>query len=233
MASERFTIMAKPGLAQDQTVEEILASIRQVINGEQSRSGTAGARPVAVSRPAASSVTAFRSGRTATTSDELSDSPAGTVVEQAPVPADDRAQMHDVIQMAIEQALDNVSPEDTRAEKATAGPARDGGPSLRSLPRPKMEPLGGREPARSAETLPRPLTGGASSGLLSPRANAAVAASFDELARALDDRGAREIDQVVEDLLRPMLKRWLEDNLPSLVERLVREEIERVSRGRR
>ena len=45
--------------------------------------------------------------------------------------------------------------------------------------------------------------------------------------------GAREIDQTVEDLLRPMLKGWLEDNLPSLVERLVREEIERVSRGGR
>jgi hypothetical protein len=33
-------------------------------------------------------------------------------------------------------------------------------------------------------------------------------------------------------MLRPMLKSWLDDNLPSLVERLVRAEIERVSRGR-
>jgi uncharacterized protein len=38
---------------------------------------------------------------------------------------------------------------------------------------------------------------------------------------------------VVEDLLRPMLKNWLEGNLPQMVERLVREEIERVSRGPR
>ena len=35
-----------------------------------------------------------------------------------------------------------------------------------------------------------------------------------------------------EDMMRPMLKNWLDDNLPSLVERLVREEIERVSRRR-
>jgi len=34
-------------------------------------------------------------------------------------------------------------------------------------------------------------------------------------------------------MLRPMLKSWLDDNLPSLVERLVRSEIERVSRGGR
>ncbi len=33
-------------------------------------------------------------------------------------------------------------------------------------------------------------------------------------------------------MLRPMLKSWLDDNLPGLVERLVRAEIERVSRGR-
>jgi cell pole-organizing protein PopZ len=33
-------------------------------------------------------------------------------------------------------------------------------------------------------------------------------------------------------MLRPMLKVWLDDNLPGLVERLVRAEIERVSRGR-
>ena len=34
-------------------------------------------------------------------------------------------------------------------------------------------------------------------------------------------------------MLQPMLKSWLDDNLPGLVERMVQEEIERVSRGRR
>ena len=34
------------------------------------------------------------------------------------------------------------------------------------------------------------------------------------------------------EMLRPMLKSWLDDNLPAMVERLVRAEIERVSRGR-
>ena len=38
--------------------------------------------------------------------------------------------------------------------------------------------------------------------------------------------------RLVREMLRPMLKVWLDDNLPSLVERLVRAEIERVSRGR-
>jgi cell pole-organizing protein PopZ len=43
---------------------------------------------------------------------------------------------------------------------------------------------------------------------------------------------SRTVDELVREMLRPMLKAWLDDNLPSLVERLVRSEIERVSRGR-
>jgi hypothetical protein len=37
---------------------------------------------------------------------------------------------------------------------------------------------------------------------------------------------------LVSELIRPMLKTWLDDNLPAIVERLVRAEIERLSRGR-
>jgi cell pole-organizing protein PopZ len=43
----------------------------------------------------------------------------------------------------------------------------------------------------------------------------------------------RTLEDLVKDLLRPMLKAWLDDNLPPLVERLVRAEIERVARGGR
>ena len=34
-------------------------------------------------------------------------------------------------------------------------------------------------------------------------------------------------------MLRPMLKAWLDENLPDIVERLVRAEIERLARGAR
>ncbi|XBY46276.1 DUF2497 domain-containing protein [Methyloraptor flagellatus] len=43
---------------------------------------------------------------------------------------------------------------------------------------------------------------------------------------------ARTLEDLVQDMLRPMLKGWLDQNLPTMVERLVRAEIERVSRGR-
>jgi len=43
----------------------------------------------------------------------------------------------------------------------------------------------------------------------------------------------RSFDDIATELLRPMLQDWLDNNLPTLVERLVREEIERVVRGER
>ena len=41
------------------------------------------------------------------------------------------------------------------------------------------------------------------------------------------------IERLARESSRPMLKTWLDDNLPSMVERLVRAEIERVARGGR
>ena len=42
--------------------------------------------------------------------------------------------------------------------------------------------------------------------------------------------GAQVLEESARDMIKPMLKNWLDDNLPKLVERLVREEIERVVR---
>ena len=39
------------------------------------------------------------------------------------------------------------------------------------------------------------------------------------------------LEDVVCETLRPVLKSWLDENLPSLVERMVQAEIERVARG--
>jgi uncharacterized protein len=69
--------------------------------------------------------------------------------------------------------------------------------------------------------------------LLSPEANEAVALSFGALSASLEVRSAELADSMVQEMLRPMVKSWLDDNLPTLVERLVREEIQRVARGRK
>ncbi len=68
--------------------------------------------------------------------------------------------------------------------------------------------------------------------LMSGHTSAAVDSAFNALAQTVLVQNARTLEDLVRDMLRPMLKTWLDDNLPGMVERLVRAEIERVSRGR-
>jgi len=69
-------------------------------------------------------------------------------------------------------------------------------------------------------------------GLMSNATSAAVDSAFNALAQTVLVHNARTLEDLVREMLRPMLKVWLDDNLPGMVERLVRAEIERVSRGR-
>jgi uncharacterized protein len=84
------------------------------------------------------------------------------------------------------------------------------------------------EPAAAADAVQH-----SSEPLLSPEADEAVALSFGALSANLEVRSAELADSMVRDMLRPMVKTWLDDNLPTMVERLVREEIQRVARGRK
>ena len=68
-------------------------------------------------------------------------------------------------------------------------------------------------------------------GLLSPKATAAVGSAFNRLSETTK-KHEPTLEDVVRDTLRPMLKSWLEENLPGVVERMVQAEIERVTRGR-
>jgi cell pole-organizing protein PopZ len=72
-------------------------------------------------------------------------------------------------------------------------------------------------------------------GLVAPEAAAAAAQSVGSLVRTLTAERAMQvhsggptIEDIVRDEIRPLLKHWLDTNLPPLVERLVRAEIERV-----
>jgi uncharacterized protein len=69
--------------------------------------------------------------------------------------------------------------------------------------------------------------------LLSPEANEAVISSFEALSVNLAMRSGELADGLVREMLRPMLKQWLDENLPAIVERLVRAEIQRVARGQK
>ncbi len=87
-------------------------------------------------------------------------------------------------------------------------------------PEPAVEPAAA-EPARS--------------GLVAPEAIAAATTSLNTLVRTLVEhqsmavhRGGPTLEDIIREEMRPMLKAWLDKNLPPLVERLVAAEIERV-----
>jgi cell pole-organizing protein PopZ len=100
-------------------------------------------------------------------------------------------------------------------------PAHEAAP----VPEPPPHPIAAVPPPSPAEDAPV---------LVAPETAAAAAHSVDGLVRALTDRttrvrgGGPTIEDLVREELRPLLKAWLDANLPPLVERLVRAEIERV-----
>ena len=73
----------------------------------------------------------------------------------------------------------------------------------------------------------------ADDALLSANAASSVASHFEALTTSLFVNDSGLLEKYAQEMMRPMLKQWLDDNLPVIVERLVRAEIERVARGGR
>lgn len=100
-------------------------------------------------------------------------------------------------------------------------------------PEPHLAPVAAPQPPPSPE--PAPAAAPPSAGLLAPETEQAASGAMNELVRRLATERHTQIHSsgpTIEDLvraeLRPMLKAWLDEHLPPLVERLVRAEIERV-----
>jgi uncharacterized protein len=84
-----------------------------------------------------------------------------------------------------------------------------------------------RAPPRAAPSAPDMVA-----PIMSSATAAAVDSAFGALAHTVLVQNAKTLEDLVKEMLRPMLQHWLDNNLPTMVERLVRQEIERVARGR-
>jgi cell pole-organizing protein PopZ len=185
----------------NQSVEEILASIRQAIADDEARRGRT-LTPIAPPAGRAGSATSARNLTSANDDDDWDVSPDFDT--------------QNVIDLAIEKAIDGALNESPAVGSAPAAASRS------------ARPVNGTRDEQRSDTR---TNGAAQRPLLSARTGAAVAASFEDLARNVASLSPSEIREMAQEMLRPMLKGWLDDNLPALVERLVRDEIERVSRG--
>jgi cell pole-organizing protein PopZ len=201
--------MSQPAKMQEPTMEEILASIRRIIaDDDGARPAPVPAKPAVVPVPAPTLAAADRND------DEM---PRGFGNQQTPGIA-----ANDVFE---------------RRDAAASKPPAAGGEAASDE---MFDDLHEEEPAESVRPLPAPAAAASSANalapseaaLLSPRATAAVDLAFNTLAHTVLVQNARTLEDLVREMLKPMLKAWLDDNLPNMVERLVRAEIERVSRGR-
>jgi cell pole-organizing protein PopZ len=248
------------------SMEEILASIRRIIEesdtaaGKQAAADAGAAQDHAANEPSARrpegaviEVDAFRTelrGRAAA-------APAGVAVEDeagdghGPVSlADVHASMLDMRSSAgsdpdieaamidpIKAALEGDSL--TRSQDADAEAAEPSDPSGVGVAAPETSHAGAYEAgepfdqpsAAAVAPEPRQAEQYARPALISEQPSRQVAAAFGELSEAFSASRRKSFDEMAEEMLRPMLQDWLDNNLPTLVERLVREEIERVARG--
>ena len=129
----------------------------------------------------------------------------------------------DVLELTDEMAVDPPPPQSPSFRKVEP---RDDLEFSESPPRPTPPPS--YAPV-DFDTPPLP----PQQPILAQSTVSAVESAFNSLAHTVLSSNARTLEDLVKEMLRPMLKTWLDDNLPSLVERIVKAEIERVSRGGR
>lgn len=150
----------------------------------------------------------------------------GSAPAAAPAPADDVLELTEV-----------VNDDGSVSSLKKAEPPAEPEPEPEPFPEPSFEP----EPeapafARAEASAPEGDGGSSEFDLLSERAASSAAASFADLlgsvsgARSMHlGNGAKTLEDLVKELLRPMLKDWLDRNLPPLVERLVAREIAKIA----
>lgn len=191
------------------SMEEILSSIRRIISegGDAGEKGAPGPGP----RPETQ-------GEVLDLTDVVQDD--GTVVSLA-----DRAKGKAETRPAAEPAED-TQPAASPAAIESAAPA-------------EMAPVAPPPPAKAAPKAPPPMAA-RDEGLISSETAQATAAALANLASSVSHEveagvqvslGApgRTLEDIVKELLRPMIQSWLDANLPGITERLVRREIQRIA----
>jgi len=199
--------------AQEPTMEEILASIRRIISEDDAPAETAQAAPAPAPEP------------------EPAPSPA--LMDETPSVQEPAASEEDVLELT--NRYDAPAPTETIGDlDVSDAPAAY---------EPEPEPFPAAEPeappvSESAWAPAEPAAEDAE-GLVGDTAASASASAFAGLAASLRrpepeapaSVGGPTIDELARQLLRPLLKEWLDANLPGIVEAQVRKEVERIARN--
>lgn len=254
--------MTQPAKVTEPSMEEILASIRRIIADDEAKPPPAEAAkpapaPAAAPAPKPQAMADIPPSKVAPAK-PAAEKPAPPLAAKpvAPPPAADAGPNNQDDIDALLAGLDEATPgPEIRAPEPEPEPdvleltdemAMDPEPTP-APPPPSFHRVEPRDDLEFAETPPPRPTPAPSYApvdfdapplppqqpILAQSTVSAVESAFNSLAHTVLSSNARTLEDLVKEMLRPMLKSWLDDNLPGLVERIVKAEIERVSRGGR
>lgn len=204
----------------DPSMDDILASIRKIISDDEARAQTAGqSTPTPV--PAANEA-----------APQLSD-PARLFRSPSTGSREDVLLLTDLIEEP------KTAPEPAYAPRPAPTFTPEPEPAPAPIPMPLIDPVRASEMPQPTFDPP-PVPSGDPVG-------SSVASAFDRLSQAMRQSdpepapvhiepgpalgaGGKTIEEVVKEMLRPMLKEWIDRNLPPMVERLVEREIAKLTR---
>lgn len=207
----------------DPSMDEILASIRKILNEDDARAAAGEAPPA----PAAAEPHRSRPE------------------PQHAAPEADDVLMLDETMMVTPPPVPNapasppvvLPPAKPASAEQTPSPAAPAAPPALPMPAPRQPVLVVDAPGPTFTPIPVPSASpeAMTPGLVGAAAAGAASASVEALVRTLSreratttHRGGPTIEDLVREEIRPLLKEWLDTHLPPVVERLVRTEIERV-----
>ncbi len=205
MAKEEDTDQEEP------SIEEILDSIRQIISDDDDEEG-AGDEAAADPEPVAKA--------------PEPEIPEEVVAEPEPEP-----EPEDIIELTekVEEAAPEpeYEPEEDVEEAPIEVDMMDTEPE--AAPEPVVE-----EPEPEPEPIAKPAPA-SDDGLLTEKAEDAALSAFSTLAQkaAVNRSGGVTVEEIVRDELRPLLRQWIDKHLPSIVERLLQDELDRVAKRAR
>jgi cell pole-organizing protein PopZ len=210
--------MSDPNAEQEPSMEEILASIRRIISedGDVEESAEAAAPEEA---PEPESV-----ADEAAPEPEPEPEPDPELAEEVLELTDEVQDDGTVVNLKTGEEVDKeTSPAEEDVEMEMIDAEEEPEPEPELVPEPALEAA---VEAAASERLVSDMPGMESVSTLS-----GLAAAVDTHRRAVDPGiGPKTIEDLVKEVMRPMIREWLDANLPSLVERLVGREIERLTR---
>ncbi len=206
---------------QEPSIEEILASIRQIISDDDEAAPAASIEPEPVDVP----------------------EPVAPPPPPAPEPKEDILELKDPLPPpAPRPVIDMEDAIEEEDEEEFAAVVEDETHEIIAAKEPEMPAprFTAPDPVSVPPSAPRPIFSGIDEeSILSETARSAALSGFSKLASNMTvDRGTTPqrtsdgttLEDILRDMLNPMLRVWLDENLPTIIEKLVQKELDKLAR---